>query len=136
MSSVAQIAAGIATTINAATGLRTFDYVPDDLNPPLLFLNLNDIGRGAFARGQFELRFDAVLFVSSASDRAGQERSYAFSSWDSVESVWKALDATPGLGLGDTDAKVLRYRSLSVDEVAAYRYFGGAFEILVLTKGA
>lgn len=136
MSTVQQVMDGLSSTINSATGLRCYSYVPDDLNPPALFLSLGEIERGAFKMGQMELRIDAALFVSRASDRAGQKSENTFAAWGTAPSVWNAVDDTPGLGLADTNAAVLRYRPFGIEEIAAYGYFGGVFEILCLTAGA
>lgn len=136
MSSIQQVMDGLSTVIDAAAGLRCYSYVPEDLNPPAVFLSLGEIERGAFKMGQMELRIDAALFVSRASDRAGQKQMNTFATWGTTASVWKAVDDTPGLGLADTNAAVLRFRPFGIDEVAAYGYFGGVFEILVLTAGA
>ena len=136
MSSIREVADGIASVIAEGTGLRTFGYVPEDINPPLVFLALGPIERGAFSMGQMEFTVEAALFTSKASDRAGQQSAYEFASWDNVKSVWDAMNANKSLGLSDTDCAVLRYRPLGVEEIAGYGYFGGVFEILVLTAGA
>jgi hypothetical protein len=141
MASLSEVAAGIAATVKAATGLRTYEFVPEDLNPPALMLVLSDVERASFKLGQMQVRIDAVLFTQSASDRAGQAKQSEYASWDTVRSVWLALDTNGDLGLvdgdgePDTDAKVLRYRPLGIEEVAAYSYYGGVFEILAITKG-
>lgn len=137
MATIGAVAEALARTISNATGLRTVDHVPDDLNPPTLFLGMSgDVERGAFQRGQMELTFEAVIFVSRAVDRAGQHLLYEYASFAGSRSVWKAVDDLPGLGLDDTNAAVLRYRPLGLEELAAYGYFGGVFEILVLSSGS
>lgn len=137
MAELHDVMAGIAQTIGDATELRCYDYVPDTANPPFLFLTLGaPIERGAFKMGQMELRVDAVMFVSSASDRAGQHSAYDFASWGNIQSVWNAVDDNNDFGLGDTNGAVLRYRPLGIEEIAAYNYYGGVFELLVLTAGS
>jgi len=136
MSTLQQVLDGLSTTIASGTGLRCFSYVPDDLNPPALFISLGELERGAFRMGQMEIRVEAALFVSRASDRAGQKSENTYAGWGTAQSVWNAVDDTPGLGLNDTNAAVLRYRPFGIDEVAAYGYYGGVFEILILTAGA
>jgi hypothetical protein len=136
MSSIQDIAEGLAATIGDATGLRNFPYVPDNVNPPVMVLVLGTIERGAMSRGQMQIPFEAWVLTQRVSDRAGQQSLYEYASFTSPKSVWKAVDDTKSLGLPDTDAAVLRYRPLGMEEVAAIGYFGGAFEILVLTDGS
>ena len=136
MSTLQQVLDGLSTTIASATGLRCFSYVPEDVNPPALVVSLGEIERGAFRMGQMEIRVEAGLLVTKASDRAGQKQENTFAGWGAVQSVWNAVDDTPGLGLADTNAAVLRYRPFGIEEVAGYGYFGGVFEILILTAGA
>lgn len=137
MATIGEVADGLAQTISTATGLRTVDYIPEDINPPVLFLALaSSIERGAFQRGQMELMFDAVIFTSRAVDRVGQKLLYEYASFSGDLSVWKAVDDDNDLGLTGTNAAVLRYRPLGIDEIAGYGYFGGAFEIMVLTAGS
>jgi hypothetical protein len=136
VSTIQQVFDGLASTIHDATGLRVVTYVPDDLNPPIMFLTLGTIERGAMGRGQMEIPIDAVLLVQRASDRAGQGATYGYASFTGPLSIWRAVDNNKSLGLSDTDAAVIRYRPLGVEEVAAYQYYGGVFEILALTSGS
>jgi hypothetical protein len=136
MASVQEVLDALATQINTATGLRAYGYVPDDASPPFIFMSLGLIDRGAFRMGQMEFQIDAALFVSKASDRVGQQSAFSFASWGTVPSVWNAIDDTPGLGLSGTNAAVLRYRPLGIEEIAGYGYFGGVFEIQASTTGA
>lgn len=136
MSTLQEVLDGLATTISNATELRCFSYVPEDVNPPALVLSLGELERGAFCMGQIEIRVNAGLLVTRSSDRAGQQQENTFAGWGTVQSVWNAVDDNPGLGLTDTNAAVLRYRPFGIEETAGYGYFGGVFEILILTAGA
>lgn len=131
---LAQVAAGLKDKLNDITGLRAYDYVPEDINPPCAVVVLGEIERGAFSRGMMEVRFDVAVFVARGSDRAGQAalNEYADPSSSVSDSIWNKLDSNKSLGLSGVDAAVLRYRPFGIDEVAAYGYFGGVFEILVL----
>src|ERR1043166_8928458 len=126
---IAQVASGLKPQFAPVTGLRAYDYVPEDINPPCAIVQLVDIDRGAFVRGMMELRFDVTVLVQKASDRAGQSNIYSFA--DSA-SVWNTLGANKVLGLSGVDAATIHFRALGMDEVAAYGYYGGTFEFLVL----
>lgn len=136
MATIQAVADALSTTIGNATGLRVFPYVPDNVNPPMLMLVLGQIEREAMNMGTMSVPFDAYVLTQRVSDRAGQSSLYEYASFTGAKSVWKAVNDTRALGLTGTDAAVLRYRPLGVEEVAAIGYFGGAFEILVLTSGA
>jgi hypothetical protein len=131
---VAQVVAGLKDKINDITGLRAFEYVPEDLNPPCAVVVLGPIERGAFSRGMMELTVEVAIFVTRGSDRAGQASLNAFAdpSASVSTSVWAKIDADKTLGITGVDAAVLRYRPFGIDEVAAYGYYGGVFELLVL----
>jgi hypothetical protein len=136
MSTIAQVSTALAATLDD-TGIRVFDYVPDDVNPPVLFLSLDEVQRSAMGRGTMMLTYSAVLLVARASDRVGQAEIYKYAepSTSQAKSVWAAVDENRGLGLGDADANVVSWRQLGIDEVAGYGYFGGVFEIQVATSG-
>lgn len=137
MSTLVQVMSGLADTVETnTTGLRCYSYVPEDLSPPALVLALGPIERGAMSMGQMEIRVTAVLFVSSANAPSGQTAENAFAGWGVAQSVWNAVDDNPGLGLADTNAAVLRYEPFGIEQVAAYGYLGGTFEVLILTAGA
>ena len=139
MADVGAIATALKSTVETATGLRGWDYVPDDFQPPAFFVAPGEITRSSFetatAMGEMTIPFDLVVLMPRGSDRAGQSKLFDYVSFNTATSVWKAVKATPSLGLSETNAAVLRYRPLGIEEIAAYGYIGGSFEILVLTKG-
>lgn len=134
---VASVNTALASTL-AGTGLRVFEYVPESLDPPCIFLALNQIDRGTMGRGTMLLGYEAVVFTSRASDRAGMANLYLYAepSTSEVKSVWAAVDEDRTLGLSNVDANVTGWRALGIDEVAAYGYYGGVFDIQVLIAGA
>lgn len=137
MATLAAVADALADTIATATGLRTTDHIPGDVNPPALFVcPSGGIERGAMNRGQMEVTFDAHIFTSRTVDRVGQQALYDYATFDGTKSVWKAVDDTPTLGLSGTNAAVLGFRFLGIEEVSALGYWGGAFQVLVLTTGS
>lgn len=138
MASIAEVATGLASTISTATGLRCFDYIPEDVNPPACVVTIDSIEPGAFKLGQMDMVFQATVLTARASDRAGQKALFEYmdSGDDNPKSVWRAIYDTPSLGLSNTNCGLRQMRSLTVEEIAAYGYYGVLFEILVLTSGA
>lgn len=137
MSTIAAVNTALVGVLDD-TGLRVYTYVPEDLNPPALFLALNSVTRGTMGRGTMTLDYEAVVFVSRASDRAGIAKAYSYLEPSTSEStsVWAAVDENRTLGLSDVDATVSAGRMLGIEEQAAYGYFGVVFDIQVLTSGA
>lgn len=131
---LAQVAAGFVDKLNDITGLRAYAYVPEDINPPCVVVRPQSIERGAFSRGVMEVRYDLGLFVSRASDRAGQVslHEYADPSGSVSNSIWAKIDSDKTLGVSGVDAAVLRFSPFGWEDVAGYPYDGGIFEVLVL----
>ncbi len=119
--------------------IRTDYFVPDTINEPACFVNLGTIERQAMVMGVMEIDFELVVLTSKADARTGQLRLYELANPDRDDqgSLWWAFETNTGLGLAGTDVKLLRFRPLGIEEVAAYGYFGGAFEgVALITKGA
>lgn len=137
MSTIAQVNTALAGVLDD-TGLRVFTYVPESIDPPALFLALNTVNRGTMGRGTMVLDYEAVVFVSRASDRAGMAAIYQYlePSTSEAKSVWAVVDENRSLGLSDANATVSTGRILGIEEQAAYGYFGVVFDIQVLTAGA
>ena len=115
---------------------RSYGYVPNSIDPPTLFFNLTDASPSTMGRGWMTLEFDGFLLVSSADDRAGQLSLSQFISPTGDLSVWTTFGDNNDLDLTDgTRASMLRYRSLSIEELAAYPYYGGVLEFRVTTPG-
>lgn len=136
MSTLMEIAEAMSAKITEQTGLRGVSWVADNVNPPMFMLAPGDITRGAMVMGQMEFTVYVTVLTSRIDDKAGQFKLFEYVDFTSDKSVWQALEAADPLGLGDTDAKVMRYRPLGAEELAAYNYFGGTFEVAVVTEGA
>lgn len=133
--SLPDIGEGLARQFES-TGLRCYGYVPNSIDPPTMFFNLTDAQPSTMRRGWFELQYDGFLLVASTSDRAGQQQLADFLSTTGDLSVWETFGNNNDLDLDDdTRATLVRYRSLSIEELAAYPYYGGVFEFRVTTPG-
>lgn len=133
MSGVAEIATGIARQFESVEGLRCFDHMPGTVNPPALCVYLDIMKPSTMGRGWLELQFSAYLFTSTAVARVGQQDLHAVIS---PNAAWTAFGDNNDLDLTDgTTATLQEYRGLSIEEFAAYPYYGGVFEIRVTTPG-
>lgn len=138
MATIGQVADALATTISLATGTKAIDHVPANLDPPAIFVVLEQVEVTAFGRGTVEMRFNVVVFVSKTVDRVGQHKLYEYLSPSGARSIVKAVYDTPTLGLSEVNASAVSEpaRALGVEEIAAYGYFGGLVPVLVVTQGA
>lgn len=135
MASVGDVAAGLASQLSIVTGIRATDYVPDSINPPAAFVNLTGRAVDDFD-GSLILTFDLIVLVSRASARVGTGTLYEFVSGRGDQSVDQAINDNQDLNLTDgTRAVPGEYRSLGIEEIAAYGYMGGAFAVVVTTPG-
>lgn len=132
---LAELAEALAQTVQDATGLRCYPYLPADVQSPACVVSVGRIERQTMQMGSMVTPFELIVLVPRADDRAGQFKLYDYVSFDGPRSVWAALESDNPLGLG-CDAKVIAYRPLAVEEIAAYGYFGGSFEVLVFPRGA
>lgn len=131
MADVDEVAAAAAKVLGLATGLRVTDYIPESISPPAAFVNVTEITPSAYGLA-LDIELDLVVLVTRS--RSGTEQLQAYQSQTGPQSVWLALLANKGLGLTDgTEATIRRYRSLGIEEIAAYGYIGGAFETVVTT---
>lgn len=91
---VSQAAAALKTALQAIPGLRVYDYQPDQLNPPLAIVGLNQIAfHRAFAGGDVVQQFLITVVVGRPSERTGQAALDEFSSFDGTKSIRAAIEA-------------------------------------------
>jgi hypothetical protein len=133
VSTFSEIAQGIADQFKPVVGERCYGYVPNAINPPTLFVNMTDASPQTMGRGVFEANFDVFLLVASQSDRVNQAE---LQNYASPLDVWAEFGLNNDLDLGDdTRATLQTVRSLSIEELAVYPYYGAVFEVRVTTPG-
>lgn len=67
------IAKALADQIQARTGIRSYPYVPDNLTPTAIVVELENIANGEVARS-WEITWSIWLIVGNAWDRAAQKK--------------------------------------------------------------
>jgi len=131
VATVAEVADLLATQLSDATGLRATDYVPESISPPAAFVRVNSVRESTFGYGSITILLDLIVLVSRSSARVGAGTLYDLMNPTGPMSVPAAV-----MSLGETDISIesCEYRSLGIEEVAAYQYDGGAFETVVETS--
>ena len=119
------------------SGLRTYDYVPEDLNPPAAVPVWRESTPETMGRGKVTHLVNLYVLVSSASDRSGQLRLAEYVAFTGANSIWVAFGHNNDLDIagGQTTATLESVRALGLEEVAAYGYYGAVFQISVTTPG-
>ena len=120
----------LAANLSNVDGLRVSAHVPDVVNPPMALVT---VGRGTFIRydaalssGAAELSFVVVLFVTRASEGAGQDALDAYVS-DGPGSIKAAIESNPTLGTLADWVVVTEARSFGTLTYNGVDYFGCEF---------
>lgn len=111
----------VAQQIRDAIDVRTADYFPEDINPPFVFLALDTLKEAAFGFESYSVTVNAVLLVAATDARTGQRLVYQYLD----PSTTSLPSACAGLTLTGVSCTPGEFRSLGIEEVALYQYYGG-----------
>ena len=95
-----QVKDGLKVRIETISGLRAFDYQPDQVNPPFAFPTLNEIryhDRG-FNDGGVVMDFTITLVVFRSSERVAQDDIDKFTAFSGAQSIRAAIEGDRTLG--------------------------------------
>ena len=91
---VSQVVTGLAANLATISGLRTFTYQPEQLNPPVAFPVIDSIEyHGAMGGGDVQMRFNVFVIVGRYLDRTAHATLDAFLSYSGASSVRAALES-------------------------------------------
>jgi hypothetical protein len=96
---VSQIASGIATRLGTISGLRTFSFQPDQINPPVAFPILDGITyHGAYGGGDVVTEWTIMLAAGRWSERTSYSMLDDFLSYSGAKSIRAAIEGDKTLG--------------------------------------
>ena len=97
---ISQVKDGLKTAINNVSGLRAFDYQPDQVNPPFAWPTLDNITyhQTGFQDGGVVMNFTVTLVVNRASERTAQDQLDQYMAWNGAKSLRTAIEADKTLG--------------------------------------
>jgi len=115
-----EVMAGIKTRLSTISGLRVFDYQPDNINPPVAFGEINSINyHGAFQGGNVVYDITIITIVGRVSERSAQAQLDGFVAYSGPTSIRSAIEADGTLGGVAQDTVVSRstsVRQMSIGE--------------------
>lgn len=97
--SVSSVATGLATALGTVTGLRTYNYQPEQLNPPIAYPVLNSINyHRAMQGGDVVMDWTVSIIVGRYTDRTAVALLDDFLSFSGSKSIRAAIEADRTLG--------------------------------------
>lgn len=92
---VSTVKAAIGTALATISGLRTFDYQPDQVNPPMAWPILDEIDYHDAMSGSLVQKYRIAVIVGRQTDRIAQRTMDAYLAPTGVKA---ALESDPTLG--------------------------------------
>lgn len=98
MSTVSEISDALKNALTVIPGLRVYDYLPDQINPPLGYVGIQQVNyHGAFRGGNPVHTYTITIVVGRVSERASQRALDEFLAYDGDRSVRAAIESDPTL---------------------------------------
>jgi hypothetical protein len=96
---VSQVADGLKARLATVTGLRTFSYQPEQLNPPVAFPILESVEfHGAMKGGNVRMRWTVMVIVGRYLDRVAHSNLDGYLSYSGATSLRAAIEGDRTLG--------------------------------------
>jgi hypothetical protein len=125
------VRSGLATQLDTLTGLRVFDYIPDQAPTPCAVVgNLTIEFDEAFGRGLDMGTVDCLVIVSRMNDRGAQDKLDAYLAGSGAGSVKTAIEADKTLSGSVATSRVTRATPIEVD-ISGIKYFAYRYEVEV-----
>lgn len=97
--SVSAVASGLASALGSVSGLRTYNYQPEQLNPPIAFPVLNQINyHRAMQGGDVVMDWTVSIIVGRYVDRTAISLLDEYLSFSGTKSIRAALESDRTLG--------------------------------------
>lgn len=96
---VSQVAEGLKVRLATVSGLRTFSYQPEQINPPVAFPVLDSVEyHHAFGGGNVRMRFMVFVIVGRYLDRVAHTNLDGYLSYSGATSLRAAIEGDTTLG--------------------------------------
>ncbi len=132
MATVTAIRAGLATNLATITGLRTSATIPDNPNPPIAIVSVDNIVYDkAMGRGLDEYQFTVMCIVARVSERTAQNKLDGYCNPTGSGSVKTAIEADRTLGGACDTLRVTDLRNYGDLTIAETTYLAAEFRVAV-----
>ena len=135
MSQFSEIRTGLATRLATIPGLRTMNYIPDIVNPPIAIVGPVSVQYdGAFNRGHDNLIWDVVVVVGRQDEKAAQDALDTYCEPNGTTSIKTAIESDITLGgaaISTVVTDLTSYQSLAVGEV---QYLAATFRLSIIAN--
>ena len=130
---ISQVKDGLKTAINTVSGLRAFDYQPDQVNPPFAWPTLDTVTyhQTGMNNGGVVMNFTVTLVVNRASERTAQDQLDQYMNWDGAKSLRAAIEADRTLGGVCSDLIVTNAENLTNIDANDTLYLAVDFKVTV-----
>jgi len=135
MASISEIRKKLATNLGTISGLRTYDFVPDNPNIPFGVAEYQSTDFDTtFGRGLDTLSFTITVVVGRVSDRVGQAKLDGFASSSGTLSVKSAIESDKTLGGLISDCRVTGLTSYGQVTIGETTYLAAEFAVTVYSN--
>ena len=130
---ISQVKDGLKTRIETISGLRAFDYQPDQVNPPFAFPTLDTITyhQTGMASGGVVMNFTVTLIVNRSVERTAQDELDKYMSFSGAQSLRAAIEADRTLGGVCDDLIVTNAENLTNIDANDTLYLAVDFKVTV-----
>lgn len=130
--SISGIRSAMATNLSSIPGLRVASEIPDQINPPVAVISMNNIEYdGAFQQGLTTMNFTVQLVVTRMAERRAQERLDLYSEPRGEQSVKSAIESDRTLGGNASDVRVESRPNVGSLQVNDQDYLAADFSVVV-----
>lgn len=96
---ISQVNTGLKNRLATISGLRTYEYQPDEVRPPISFPQITAVEyHSAFGSGDCVFRATIQTVCGKVSDRSAQALLDGFASNNGASSIRGAIEGDPTLG--------------------------------------
>lgn len=134
MTTLAEARDGLEARLKTISGLRVYDYIPDDAIYPAAFIRRNpivDYSRSLAYGGEIRATFSVVLLVPAVNDRQ-QLDLYPFLEKSGAQSIPALIEADHTLGGLNVDARATSADDVNPAQMGLTNLYGTSIEILVI----
>ncbi len=129
--SITEIRDGIATNLATIPGLRTSAELPDQPNPPMAVVQLNNVTYDqAFQNGLVLYNFTITVIVGRVAERVAQQRLNAYAS-TGTGGIKTALESDRTLGGQAFDVKLQEMTNIGAITLGEQQYLAAEFAAIV-----